>query len=67
MLDLERGNLDSNKTLHPKIKAKDYSLMFSGRAECFASLHSDFHEHLLSHDAGKACHKKAILHKLSVF
>ena len=42
------------------LKAEHYSKMFSarikGRAQCYASSHSDFHEHLWSHDAGKECH-----------
>ena len=37
-----------------------------GRAQCYASSHSDFHEHPWSHDAGKAI-AKATLHKLAVY
>ena len=38
------------KTIH-----KCFLCPIKGRAQCFASMHSDFHEHLWSHDAGKAC------------
>ena len=30
-----------------------FSAPIKGRAQCYASLHSNFHEHLWSHDAGK--------------
>ena len=31
------------------------------RAQCYASLHSNFHKHLRSHDAGKACHSEGYI------
>ena len=33
-----------------------FSARIKGRALCYASSHSDFHEHLWSHDADKVCH-----------
>ena len=36
-----------------------FSAPIKGIARCYASLHSDFHEHLWSHDAGKACHRES--------
>ena len=36
----------------------------NGRAQCYGSLHLNFHEYLWSHEAGKASIERAILHKL---
>ena len=41
-----------------------FSDPIKGKAQCYASLYSDFHEHLWSHNAGKACHREGFLHKL---
>ena len=38
-----------------------FSLPIKGRAQCYASLYSNFHEHLRSHDSGKACHKEGYI------
>ena len=45
-----------------------FSSPIKSRAQCYASLQSNFHEHLLSHDAGKACHSLHIVwHELFFF
>ena len=53
------------KTIHLNV----FSAPIKGRAQCDASLHSNFHEHMRSHDAWKRVTYigKAILHKLQIY
>ena len=37
-----------------------FAVPIKDRTQCYASLHSDFHEHLLRH-AGKACHREGCI------
>ena len=43
-----------------------FSTPIKGRAQCYASSHSDFHEHLWSHDACKRAMGKVTLHRLPI-
>ena len=38
-----------------------FSAPIQGRAQCVASLHSNIHEHMWSHDASKACHREGYI------
>ena len=38
-----------------------FSTPIKGRAQCYASSHSDFYEHLLSHDTSLACHSESYI------
>ena len=49
------------KTIHKMF----FSVSIKGRAQCYASLHSNFHEYLRNHDAGSDL-GKTILHKLPI-
>ena len=38
-----------------------FSAPIKGTAQCYASLHSAFHEYVWSHDAGKACNREGYI------
>ena len=48
-----------------KLKTIHKYFLWSYKRQIYASLHSNFHEHLWSNDAVKACNMEAILQKLT--